>query len=96
MRVQYRVVLTLILVFLVGLPLAGCSSERKEVLAYLEAAQPILNEWSDTFNRATSTARVSLSPVIGDLQRVKRDYEALEPPEPCLQAHVQVIDSMDY
>ena len=76
--------------------LIGCSNQQQAVIAYLEAAAPLLVEWVDGHLLATGTSRVSLSPAIEDLQLIRSRYNALEVPRPCRQMHENVLASMDY
>ena len=76
--------------------LCGCDTGKTEVVAYLDAASPLLDEWSDCFDRAASTSRIALSSVIGELQAIRREYSALPVPEPCTNMHTNVINSMNY
>ena len=84
-----------LVMLVVSVLFVGCNPSRQPVIDYLTAAGDLLGEWSDTFNRAASTGRIALSPVIGDLQRVMRTYESLDPPEECVKLHTNVISSMD-
>lgn len=54
---------------------------NNEVETYLEELDFLLEEWDDTVEIAGSTSRMSLSPVIKDLQDIKRDARRLERPE---------------
>jgi hypothetical protein len=60
-------------------PKVECPQE--EVETYLEEIDYILEEWDDTYLVATSTSRMSLAPIIGELQDIKRDVNRLDRPE---------------
>jgi uncharacterized protein YrzB (UPF0473 family) len=52
-----------------------------EVNTYIEALSDQLEEWDDTHLVAVSTSRMSLAPIIGDLQEIKRNIGDIERPE---------------
>ena len=85
----------LLLALVVLVVLAGCG-QRKEVVAYLEDSQSILERWSDAYDRAASTGRIALAPVIGELQEVRRDFGDLDPPEDAAYMHSAVLDAMNF
>jgi hypothetical protein len=58
--------------------LSGCSP--KEARAAVDVMTPLIEEFSDHFDRAGSTSRIALSPVIGDMQRTLRDLRSQEVP----------------
>lgn len=60
-------------------PRVECPEE--EVETYLDEIDLIFEEWDDTKLRAESTSRMSLSPVIGELQDIKRNTRRIERPE---------------
>jgi len=60
-------------------PKVDCSQE--EVDSYLDELDYSLEEWDDTYLIATSTSRMSLAPIIGDLQDIKRDVSRFDRPE---------------
>jgi hypothetical protein len=51
-------------------PTPGCDPAR--TTTFLDDLEALLEEWDDTNALARSTARISLSPVIRDLQDIKR------------------------
>jgi hypothetical protein len=85
----------LLLLIAASLLVTACSG-RQDVAAYMEEAHAILERWDDAFEVAASTSRVSLSPAIKDLQAVRRDFDDLEPPEPCVKFHASVLGAMNY
>ena len=86
----------LLVVLLVAvLMLVGCG-EKKEVAAYLGAMDLLLGEWSDTFDRAASTSRIALSPVIGELQDIRREVDDLDVPGPCSLFHKNMVGAMNH
>jgi len=91
-----KVLARAILLLTALLLLYGCNTGKAEVVAYLDAAGPLLDEWRDCFDRAASTSRIALSSVIGELQAIRRKYSALPVPEPCANMHTNVVNSMNY
>jgi len=77
------------------LPLIGCRNDRKAVEEYLEAIAPLLNGWVNGHLQTILTDRVSLSPMIEDLQAIRRRCDALEVPKPCRPMHVNALSSWD-
>ena len=69
---------------------------RRALDAYLEQAQPLLDEFADATQLAGRTPRVSLAPIVGDLQRIKREFEKIEPPPVAEEAHKYYCEGMDY
>jgi len=60
-------------------PKVECPQE--EVDAYLDEIEYTLEEWDDTYLIATSTSRMSLAPIISELQKIKRDVSRIDRPE---------------
>jgi hypothetical protein len=56
------------------------SCPQDEVDAYLDELELVLEEWDDTRLRAGSTSRMSLSPVIGELQDIRRRTRRIDRP----------------
>jgi len=75
-------------------PEPGYSKEELE--AYLELAQPLLDEFNDTLEIAGSTARIALAPVVSELRRIQREFRRLECPEIAKTAHAYFSDGMDF
>jgi hypothetical protein len=75
-------------VVLLGLVLlmASCQSNcpRKETQAYLDATEGNLQAFSDLVQRADSTARIALSPLVGEMQALRRDQQDTEV-VPCVE-----------
>ena len=61
---------------LVPTPTPGCAPDA--VAAFLAEWDQIVDAWDDTNALANNTGRGSLSPVIQDMQRIKRDANGLE------------------
>jgi hypothetical protein len=95
-QVKTRAVRMLMLVVVAVLLLAGCGSEKKAVREYIGATALLLDEWEDVEDRASRTSRMALSPVIGDLQDIRRRYAALDTPEPCWAMRDNLVGSMQY
>jgi len=56
----------------------GTACPRKATAWFLDDYTSLVGQFSDTFNRAASTSRIALSPVIGELQSIKRDVNSLD------------------
>lgn len=61
-------------------PRPRVSCPQDEVEEYLDELGLMLEEWEDTSLRAESTSRVSLSPVIGELQDIRRRTRRIDRP----------------
>ncbi len=76
----------IILLFL--LSLTSCTNSycpKEQAIDVLKDLEMISAEYDDAFNLANNTPRIQLAQPISELQRIKRDTEALAVPE-CLQS----------
>jgi hypothetical protein len=63
---------------------------------YIEEVSTILARWSDALEIASSTPRVSLANPLAELQTIRREFSAMEPP-PCIEGAAQALmRSMDH
>jgi hypothetical protein len=62
---------------------------------YLGQIHPLLEEWDDAVEVADSTARIALSPIVRDLQGIKRDVEDVAVPDCARHGSGLLIDGMD-
>ena len=85
----------LILLTLLSLLLLS-SCVKQDVKQYLDLAQPLMEEYNDTFNRALNTSRLALSPVIDDLQTIRHLWNDIEPPKPAEDLHDNFALAMEY
>ena len=76
-------------------PKPKVSCQARDVETYLEELDFTLEEWDDTEKRAGTTARMSLSPVIGELQDIRRRVRRLNFPECGEYLNDLVIVAMD-
>lgn len=60
-------------------PRVSCRDD--DVETYLEELEFMMEEWDDTVTIAESTSRMSLAPIIQDMQNIKRDARRLDRPE---------------
>ena len=60
---------------------AVCQSLTQD---YLADIQPLLEDWQDTVEVANSTSRIALSPVVQDMQAIRRDIADVPVPD-CAQ-----------
>jgi hypothetical protein len=68
----------------------------QELNAYLEQAEPLLEEFSDTLKIAESTSGIALPPIVSDLQRIRRDFRRLKSPAIAETAHEHFGKSMQF
>lgn len=73
-------------------PSAPCYVKAKE---YTSKLQQLDREWMDAVKVSTATSRIALSPVIANLQSIRRSVSQLVPPECAIRPHELVIDYMD-
>ena len=80
MRIKYLIpFLVLVLVF--GLIGCGNGKRNEEIKNYLDEFVKIENRFIDKYDLAGTTSRIALSPVISDMQDIRRELENLNPPE---------------
>jgi hypothetical protein len=60
-------------------PLVNCPQDNVD--SYIDEVKLIKEEWDDTYTRASSTSRIALSSVIGELQDIRREMERVDRPE---------------
>jgi hypothetical protein len=66
-----------------------------EIKRYAEAIRDVSREFADAYTVATSAPRMSLAPVIQDLQAIRREAEDLEVPECAAPAKDALIAYMN-
>ena len=66
-----------------------------ELDAFLQDLGELVEEWDDTQARGSNTARIALSPVIGELQKVKRKVGNLDAPWCAVEAQTLLVDYME-
>lgn len=62
-------------------PKPRVSCRQDEVDKYVDELELVLEEWDDTSRRAETTSRMSLSPVVGELQDIRRRTRRLDRPD---------------
>jgi len=97
--------------FLTLILISGCqtqsvstSSPKKETVLcnptkFLQECDMLIEEFLDLNERASSTSRIALSPVIGEMQDVKRRFKYLEEPSFCTNTadyKDAVVQGMEY
>lgn len=70
-----------------------CSAS--ELVKYAEAIEDVSRRFDDAYNLANNTSRMSLSPVIGDLQEIRRDAQDLDVPRCALDTKTNLVNYMD-
>ena len=85
MKKKITLFVVLILLLLLSLNLISCTDpcESEEAQDYVKSYAITFEEFKDIFDLAESTSRIALSPVISDMQEVKRELNRLELPENC-------------
>jgi len=83
MKTRYYVLIAILIVALVvgamyGLVNYGTACPRKATARFLDDYNSLVEQFSDIFTRAASTSRIALSPVIGELQSIKREVDDLD------------------
>ncbi|WP_322798285.1 tetratricopeptide repeat protein [Thermoflexus sp.] len=68
---------------------------RESTKRYMSKIRPLVSEFNDTMKLASSTARIALSPVVKDLQRIRRDIANIQAPDCAREANDLLIDGMD-
>jgi len=63
---------------------------------YRERVQALGAEWLDAVDVASVTSRIALSGPVAELQRIRRELAAVEPPLRYKKAHEYMLTSMDY
>ena len=61
----------------------------------MEQIQPLLEEWGDTVEVANSTARIALSSLVSNMQRIQREVEAVDSPDCARHANGLLTGGMD-
>lgn len=75
--------------------LGGLGACQPQTETYLSEIEPVLTEWQDTVDVADSTARIALSPVVQDMQRLRRDAADVAAPSCAHDASGLLIIGMD-
>jgi len=70
-------------------------TQREDFLVYKEQTFKLLAQWSDTLALAFSTERMSLAGPVADLQRIRRDWKDLDPPDVAITFHRQMREYQD-
>lgn len=66
-----------------------------EIKKYIDSIDDVSRRFDDALQLALSTSRISLSPVVADLQTIRRDAEDLEVPECAIDAKGWLILYID-
>ena len=83
--------LTLVLVFL----LSGCVTKQQTAKSYNDKVHPYVLRFADAVALASSTSRGALSGPVQELQKIKRETDALSIPECAVLVHQLFLDAMD-
>jgi len=82
-------------VMLVGFVVGCGGGDSCNVDKYSNDTDAMLAKWDDAVDVADSTARMSLSGPIAELQTIKREASAYKPPECFAEAHTKLLKYMD-
>lgn len=75
--------------------LAAVGLPRCNAKDFLKTTSETIDKFYDATRRADATARIALSPVIGEMQQIRRDYKNLQHPD-CADRYFQyVVAGMD-
>lgn len=88
-------------IVLLALLLAGCAQSESAVCAtqtqnYLDAVNPLIDEFLDTLDVAGSTSRIALSPIVQDMQDIRREVQEIPSPDCAKYEVAELISGMDY
>lgn len=72
---------------------ATCYEQARDYVTQVDA---LMAQWDDTMDIAGSTPRMSLAPIIADLQELKRTASEMVPPSCAGVAHDHLLLYMDY
>lgn len=88
------IVLVALVVLLYGS--TGCSQScAEQTVEYRAAVDDLIERWDDANAVAGSTARVSLSGPIAQMQELRREADTLEEPECAVAAQNRLVSYMD-
>lgn len=73
--------------------LSGCPST--DAKAAVDVLDPSVQEFGDELDRASSTSRIALSPVVGEMQKSRRDLDRADVPSCALEIKSAIIASED-
>lgn len=68
----------------------------RQVAAWQDEAQPHIEEWLDVVTLADNTSRMNLSPLIRDMQTIRRSVQDVEVPRCAVVAVTHLDSSMDW
>ena len=81
-RNGYRVLSVLIIIIMTSFLLMGCDVYKsKESKEYINEIKQLSDKFEDKFKLANNTSRMSLTPILSDMQDIKREVNNLEPPK---------------
>ena len=70
-----------------------CPAQERE--KFIQDAIEILRKFTDTYALASSTSRIALSPIVGEMQALKREMDALEPTDCGKLTKLHLVDAMN-
>lgn len=90
------IVIACVMYLIIGLPNSSKTSSCK-ILAgsYLSKLNPLIEQWDDAQQIASSTSRIALAMPVSNLQQIKREVESLNPPNCAYLAHNHLVSYMN-
>jgi hypothetical protein len=86
---------TLLIITALALVAVACGGDTCTRASYMDAVDPYIQQWDDTADVASQTARMALPNVIAELQQIRRDVAALDVPGCGEEAHGELVAYMD-
>ncbi len=84
---------SILILFLASCGTLPCKVQAKD---YLSKVNDILNKWMNAEQVASSTSQIALSDQIANLQSIRREAEALEPPDCARAVQNNLVNAMNY
>lgn len=68
---------------------------RADLVYYISEMDPLIDEYIDTFDLASSMPRISLAPIIQDMQRIRREMERVPVPSCAREAAGRLLAGVE-
>ena len=79
-RNGYNVLSVLLIIIMISFLLLGCDVYKsKESKEYINEIKQLSDEFKDKLELASNTSRIALTPVLSDMQDIKREVNNLNP-----------------
>lgn len=90
------IVLTAVLMGVLGLVACSEPTCYEQSTEYVDAAEDIIGRWEDLTLEASMTPRLGLPAVIGDMNAMIREFDALAPTECTQEFHDLMKNAMEF